>query len=618
MSLKLLGMSLLISLSISSFAAGPSTGGGGDVIRLPDDSVVLADPFLNHGGQQPNNMPPLRSLNPRLLQTAQSYLSVLGIFNDNEIYKEVQKLTRRESGLRFYGVRDSVELNMFCASGGRKSYSLPSGAKVEQAACTAGNETFLVEPLFLQLTLRQQVLLLIHERLTTLRDQYGGKNYSAIARFTTGLNIYLDLIREQQLKKYRQLSNQETNKLNEFYNGADEILYRNSNNPPEAFAFTVHSYGGGRLDEKSVVSPSAMIGANVIVTKSTIEDGAQVLEGSTLKDSRLAAKSYVRKSNIIKSKLGFGSKINESTLFESDLAERTSVERSFIEKSSVGVGSRVSDVGRFQSSQIAANVVVENGSFVISSKIGKNSAINRVAVVNSELGSKFQAKNADAYHIKSGDSLSLSRVTLMYRYSEDNEAPPDWWKPYMVFVRGNQKIENAEVVWKNFENYAPVGYTYRLKKSVTLSLPWTVTTKYDKAVPSGSYSRSLQWEKIWDVQLKYEVKASPVLFGEGTTSISQLRMTMAAPPYLNKSNSWTIGREGEIGPIGAIKKVRINRLQDLVGFSGDISEGSNRVPYPFLDFVKRFNATFEELGAKAWPITNEVILTFDLIPPNGR
>lgn len=357
--LKVVSFFLVGILSLVSFAAGPSTGGGGDVIRLPDDSVVLADPFLSHGGNQPNNMPPLRSLNPRLLQMAQRYASKLETFKGTEILAEIVKLTRRDTGLRFYSVRDSNELNMFCASGGRKSYNLPNGAKVEQAACTAGKETFLVEPLFLKLTLRQQVLLLIHERLTTLRDQYGGKNYSAIARFTTGLNIYFELLKEQEQKNYRHLSSQDANTLNEFYNAADEINYRNSNNPPEAFAFTVHPYGGGRLDDKSIASPSALITAEMKVINSEIYDEAILVGGE--KNKRISGSSLYEKAQVI-----------DSELVDAKILESANVRTSVVKKSVVG-----------ENSQIIK-------SSVINSKIGQRALVQTSSVSDSNIAAEAQ------------------------------------------------------------------------------------------------------------------------------------------------------------------------------------------------------------------------------------
>lgn len=264
---------LITALVNSALWAGPSVGGGGDVIILPDDSVVLADPFIDSGAPQPNNMPPLRALNPRILQVINLYTkagsSLISDFaaKESDINATLAKLAVRNNDLRFYGVQTAEELNQFCAPGGRKIYKLPNGAQVQQVACTAGNETFMVEPLFSRLSLRDQGLLLIHERLTTLRDQYGGKNYSAIARFTTGLNVYLNLYSEQNKKKYRMLSVEEQKILTDFFVAVEEIEKRNSEVSEDSFQWQAHRNGGGRVHVNTIVNESAFISLQTVIAK---------------------------------------------------------------------------------------------------------------------------------------------------------------------------------------------------------------------------------------------------------------------------------------------------------------------------------------------------------------
>ena len=263
----------VILLLQNSAWAGPSVGGGGDVIILPDDSVVLADPFIDSGAPQPNNMPPLRAMNPRILQVinlynkASTYLIEDFATKGSDINKALAKLATRNNDLRFYGVQSQEELNQFCAPGGRKIYKLPNGAQVQQVACTAGNETFIVEPLFVRLSLRDQGLLLIHERLTTLRDQFGGKNYSAIARFTTGLNLYLSLYSEQIKKKYRQLNDVEQKLLSDFFVAIEEIEKRNSEVTDDSFQWGAHKNGGGRIHVAAIVDESSFVSLDSVIAK---------------------------------------------------------------------------------------------------------------------------------------------------------------------------------------------------------------------------------------------------------------------------------------------------------------------------------------------------------------
>ncbi|WP_413574944.1 hypothetical protein ACLVWU_11905 [Bdellovibrio sp. HCB290] len=281
-------LSLLISaFSLTALAQmGPSNGGGGDVVVLPNDQVVLADPFLNHDGQQPNNMPPMRSINPRIIQAILQYgkfsAETLKRLSNGEyaILKQMELLINpKESELRFYAVQSAQELANFCAPGGKKSYNLPDGASVQSVACTAGHETFLVEPLFLRLTIRDQAMLLIHERLTTLRDKNGGKNYSAIARFTTGLKTFISVGQDQVKGVVRRLTEGEVQRLTDFYVAAEEIERRNGDIEETSFTYQAHPYGGGMIAASAQVASSAYVDL-----QSQIAGGSYVGAGAILRN----------------------------------------------------------------------------------------------------------------------------------------------------------------------------------------------------------------------------------------------------------------------------------------------------------------------------------------------
>ncbi|WP_413584591.1 hypothetical protein [Bdellovibrio sp. HCB274] len=281
-------LSLLVSaFSLTALAQmGPSNGGGGDVVVLPNDQVVLADPFLDHSGNQPNNMPPMRSINPRIIQAILQYgrFSVKTLERlsngENAIIKQMELLVNpKDNDLRFYAVQSAQELANFCAPGGKKSYNLPDGASVQSVACTAGHETFLVEPLFLRLTIRDQAMLLIHERLTTLRDNNGGKNYSAIARFTTGLKAFIAIGQEQVKGIARQLTAKEVQVLTDFYVATEEIERRNGDIEETSFTYQAHPYGGGMIAASAQVASSAYIDL-----QSQIAGGSYVGPGAVLKN----------------------------------------------------------------------------------------------------------------------------------------------------------------------------------------------------------------------------------------------------------------------------------------------------------------------------------------------
>jgi hypothetical protein len=304
---------MFILLSYDCAFAGSEGGGGGDAVILPNGDVVLADIFLDRNGPQPANMPRRISLNPKLLLQLKIYgqfftkvFEKTDIFVEssnnnevNEIIKLLQVLGVRENDLVFYAVKDQDELNTYCASGGTKSYLLPDGAKVTQVACTSGVEVYLVESLFKKMNLLNQALLLIHERLTTLRDQFGGKNYGAIAGVTTGLGEILKQAYLQQNKKYNDLSESEKLNVHHFYEGLIELVYRNKEIPLTVLDWDIHKNGGGLVKRGAEVDESAFVGATSVITQSTsIAAKAIVVNSSFIGKIKIDEESSIINSSI--------------------------------------------------------------------------------------------------------------------------------------------------------------------------------------------------------------------------------------------------------------------------------------------------------------------------------
>lgn len=419
---------IIFMLSIQTWALGPSTGGGGDVVILPDDSVILADPFLNSGAPQPNNMPPLRSLNPRLLQVADSYLKAVSFhlklmtpkssdqntFN-SDIANEMEKLATRKNKLRFYAVQNQTELSMFCAPGGRKSYVLPSGARVEQVACTAGDETFLVEPLFLRMSLKDQTLLLVHERLTTLRDSMGGKNYSAIARFTTGMGLYLSLYREQYKNNYRSLNPAEQRTLTEFYIAIEEIERRNSEITEDSFQWLAATNGGGRIHSLAQIADDVVVALNVVLGKKSVigrgvslknihytdfqlpeieMDDYTSLDGVTfskLKILKMSTKSSIQNSTVS----GYIQLANSSEIKGSELYNNIQVgQNSRVLKSIINLPRdlKIQDEGLIENSNISVSWIPSHDDGVIVKNVS-NGFVDDLSVAHYPPG--YKVKNID-------------------------------------------------------------------------------------------------------------------------------------------------------------------------------------------------------------------------------
>lgn len=295
-----LTMSSLIAAEREREMSGPSVGGGGDAMVMADDSVVLADAWLDQNSSQPNYASlGARALHPRLRKNISDYEKIvkdLGVMlssksglSKGDIVRELQRLSSVDN-LKFYAVADADELNRSCRSGGSKKYALPAGTSVMQVACTKGNDTFIVEPIFKKLSLKEQTLLLIHERLTTLRDVAEGKNYSAIARFTSGLRTYAALYREQSKGKYRLLSKDEIQKLSDFYYSYEELEKRASDLEIDSFDYIPHVNGGGLIHRDALVAKSAFIGLNTFLLV-TRPEAVVIRENAFLKGARIAADS---------------------------------------------------------------------------------------------------------------------------------------------------------------------------------------------------------------------------------------------------------------------------------------------------------------------------------------
>lgn len=272
---------LLLATALSSAVyAGPKISTRADVIVLPDDSVVLADPFIDAVATQEGGGPLLQLLNPRIYQTIALYkkVSLTAAFVSNDASAMFDRLLNKRTDLRFYGLNSAEEMNRYCF-GGKPVYTIPSGASVQQVACTKGTDTFIVKPLFLKLSIRDQAMLLIHERLTTITDDRGWINFVAVARYTNGLNTFLKIYDEQARREYRELTDLEKDNLYNYYIALLEIQNRNADyGNISTFNWKVHKNGGGLVHVGAFVDPTAFVSLNSVVTdKSEIKTDAKVI-----------------------------------------------------------------------------------------------------------------------------------------------------------------------------------------------------------------------------------------------------------------------------------------------------------------------------------------------------
>ncbi|MEK7691095.1 MAG: hypothetical protein AAB425_08755, partial [Bdellovibrionota bacterium] len=158
--IKLCILTLTILGNSNQVWAGGATGvgGGGDVVILSDDTIVLADPYIKHEGEN-------FELNPLLIQELSRMGDLLVSYGANVLYGRsafvVQDVINPLIDYRF-----QEELPTDCHR--IPTANLPIGASQELAACTVGNVTTIRPSLFNGMSIREQAKLIVHERLRAL------------------------------------------------------------------------------------------------------------------------------------------------------------------------------------------------------------------------------------------------------------------------------------------------------------------------------------------------------------------------------------------------------------------------------------------------------------------
>ena len=199
---KILVLSLsliLVAIAASADGGGGKEGGGDDYIILKDDTIILADPFVRRNGE---TFELSRELKAELKRVGR----LLVQYGAANIYGEGNTSDR---SIRFSDVRDSAfiaetvlnslieyrfvsELPQIPACETRLQIeNIPDGARVGGGiACTQGAMTWILEDLFRKQTIRQQALLIIHERLHALPANVA---HEFISDLVAGIDLILDL-----------------------------------------------------------------------------------------------------------------------------------------------------------------------------------------------------------------------------------------------------------------------------------------------------------------------------------------------------------------------------------------------------------------------------------------
>lgn len=180
---------LIFGVAFQAFAKGPGTSGGGDVAILPDDTILLADPFvkadISAEDSEISFSNALQTEIKRGLNISSKYFLWAKTFEDQVYGKNV-----------FYYSVDNIPSYPECKQ--RLDYQPPSGVTIKQVACTIGNKTWIKEDLFKKMNVREQALLLFHEALRRVPNIASEQ----IVGFTNGLRILYHLYNTQMNGQY--------------------------------------------------------------------------------------------------------------------------------------------------------------------------------------------------------------------------------------------------------------------------------------------------------------------------------------------------------------------------------------------------------------------------------
>jgi hypothetical protein len=305
-----LGLCLIFNMLPSAFAGaggGSEVGNGGEVITLPDDTVILGDPYTSR--PDPSQAITYDQLNASLkaeIERAGRFLVKFGAAVDNSIPNDptptddqIQQMVRKrylsrvaQAAFLVSTVMDTAMVQYYfvdplpstCTSAEDiDANGLPNGYQLDLGGCTEGPVTWIDKTLFAKMNVREQAKLLIHERMHALMAQYGFPHYM-IADITDGLDVAMTLYNDQINSQRPVLTSDQVTKLETLI--AQILRTHLADGRPETeseleTAWTVSPNGGALVSNTATVSPQAYVGVGSLIgSGSTISPGALILNSS--------------------------------------------------------------------------------------------------------------------------------------------------------------------------------------------------------------------------------------------------------------------------------------------------------------------------------------------------
>lgn len=273
-------------------AIGGETGGGGDAVIFPDDTVILADPYLIKEGQEGTfNCP--AGTEGTLAPELRDELNLIGMLlvrygaplsiNDRDGFFRPSHHFDWSNRVSSRFIENHVFTAHFCfvdqlPKNEHLNLEAPAGARVESVGYTEGKVTWLRKDLFRAMSVREQAKTIVHERLHGFA---GNIPHGPIVDITNSLEAVLSLYQAQQRGDRTHLNEEQILALNTLILRISQVLDTASPLPSlvsPGFQPKVVRNGGGVILGNTSVAEDAFIGVGSVVgPRVMIASGAEIL-----------------------------------------------------------------------------------------------------------------------------------------------------------------------------------------------------------------------------------------------------------------------------------------------------------------------------------------------------
>src|SRR3989338_8223909 len=365
-------------LSISLSFAGGHTEGGGSLVKLPNNEIGLADPFLKRDGNRAELSEELKSYLRHIKELLKRYGVSSEKFWDEEVFGSVIYLYLTDEEFDRANCTDPMEVKT------------EEGAQVYNFACTKGHVTRIKQSAFedKNISLKVQAMGLIHERLHAFTNNQ--EDHYILSEFISTVLMMLTLQNDQSVKeKRRPLTTEEMNAIARLRDTAKLLGFEVAD-----YKYLIVQNGGGIIvdhENKVELSSTAFlgIGSKVDLFEEVISIGEEV----EIINSIIGQHDSFNRHDISR-RIGKKTKIQDSFIFFDplgDIGEANEIKGADIRNSSLCSGNTIS-LSTIEISKIGSENKIEE-SQVDSSLIGSQNIIENSVLSKSKIGQETVGVN---------------------------------------------------------------------------------------------------------------------------------------------------------------------------------------------------------------------------------